>query len=94
MKKLLFWVLLANLNFAYAEQWWEAPTTTGGKIILTMQTADWCPKGFYIGYIETAKQDAIYGCWVASNDRIHMKFGDTVKVYDKDGWEYKTDGKK
>jgi RAB protein geranylgeranyltransferase component A len=91
-KAIIFCALLANT--AFAEEWWEAPTTTGGKIILTTQVAEWCPKGFYIGYIETSKQDAIYGCWVTSNDRIHLKFGDTVKVYDKEGWTYKTDGKK
>jgi hypothetical protein len=91
MKKLIFfWVLLANP--AFAEEWWETPTQAGGKIVLSVQTADWCPKGFYIAYIETSKQDAIYGCWYPVNDRIHVKYNDgTVKIYDKKGWVYKND---
>lgn len=87
------WVLVLFLcGSAHAEEWWEANTQAGGKIILTTQTADWCPKGFYIGYIETTKQDAFYGCWATSNERIHMRFKDgTIKVYDKEGWVYKSD---
>ena len=79
---------------AHAEEWWESPTTAGWKIVLTMQVADWCPKNFYIGYIETSKQDAIYGCWYPVNNRIHMKFNNGVsKIYDLEGWAYKTDKK-
>ncbi|CAB4157972.1 hypothetical protein UFOVP687_43 [uncultured Caudovirales phage] len=94
MKKLIFCVLLANPIFSQAEEWWEARTQAGGRIILTTQTADWCPKNFFIGYIETTKQDAVYGCWMVSNQRIHMKFNDgTIKIYDKEGWVYKNDNK-
>ena len=86
--------LLVVAGVAHAEDWVEAPTSAGGKIVLTRQTADWCPKGFLLGYVETSKQDVIYGCWAKSNDRIHMRFGDDImKVYDLEGWEYKTDGK-
>jgi hypothetical protein len=46
--------------------------------------------------IEAAQkqQDAIYGCWVVSNDRIHVRYRNgTVKIYDKEGWVYKNDNK-
>lgn len=94
MRKLIVCVLLANPIFSHAEEWWEARTQAGGRIILTTQTADWCPKNFFIGYIETTKQDAFYGCWMAANDRIHFKLKDgTIKIYDKEGWVYKNDNK-
>ena len=97
MKKLIFFLALLA-NPAFAEEWWEANTQAGGRIILTKQTADWCPKGFLIGYIETTKQDAIYGCWTYVNSRIHMKFNDgNIKIYDLDGWvmyrDWETDRK-
>lgn len=87
------WLLaLLICTSAYAEEWWETPTTKGGKIILTTQSADWCPKDTFIAYIETSKQDSIYGCWTVSNDRIHVRYnGGFTKVYDKEGWEYKND---
>jgi hypothetical protein len=93
MKKLIFFcVLLANP--AFAEEWWEASNQAGGKIVLTTQTADFCSKNSWIAYIETTKQDAIYGCWVVSNDRIHVRYRNgTVKIYDKEGWVYKNDNK-
>ncbi len=86
MRKLL--LLLAFISGAvHADEWWETDTTAGGKIIITMQTADWCPKGFFIGYLETSKQDAVYGCWALINQRIHMKYNNGVsKVYDLEGW--------
>lgn len=93
MKKLILCLLLAT-GVCQAEEWWETPTKAGGKIILTLQKADWCPQGFYIAYIETSHQDAIYGCWAGINDRIHVKWNDgNKKIYDKDGWEYKNDKK-
>ena len=93
MKKLIFFsVLLANP--AFAEEWWEAKTQAGGRIVLTTQAADWCGKNTLIAYIETTKQDSIYGCWTVSNDRIHVRYnGGTTKVYDKEGWVYKNDNK-
>lgn len=94
MKKIALTLVLAA-SFAQAEEWWETTTTTGGKIVLTTQTADWCGKGAWVAYIETTKQDSIYGCWVVANDRIHVRYNSGItKVYDKDGWDYKTDGKK
>jgi len=93
MKKLLAILLFASLP-ALADEWWEVPTQAGGKIVLTTQTADWCAKGFFIVYIETSKQDAVYGCWTTANDRIHVKFNDgNFKIYDKEGWVYRTDKK-
>lgn len=94
MKKLLL-SLLFVASCAHAESWWETPTEAGGKIILTMQSADWCPKGFYIAYIETSTQDAIYGCWYPVNDRIHVKWNNGWnKIYEKEGWLFKNDNKK
>lgn len=93
MKKLILCLLLAT-GVCQAEEWWETPTTKGGRIILTTQTADWCGKGTLVAYIETSKQDSIYGCWTVSNDRIHVRYnGGVTKVYDKEGWEYKNDQK-
>lgn len=94
MRKLFFFLALLA-NTAFAEEWWEATSEAGGKIVLTTQTANWCPKGFYIAYIETSNQDAIYGCWLAVNDRIHTKWNNgSIKIYNKEGWTYRTDGKK
>lgn len=91
MKNLLIALLICS-GYAQAEQWWETPTEAGGKIVLSTQTANWCPKGFYIAYIETTTQDAIYGCWYPVNDRIHVKWNNGVnKIYDKQGWLFKDD---
>jgi hypothetical protein len=91
MKRLLLPLLFISCA-ANAAEWWETPTKAGGKIVLTLERADWCGKNLYIAYIETSQQDAIYGCWTGVNDRIHVRFNDgTRKVYDKEGWEYKND---
>lgn len=94
MKKIALALILAA-GLVHAEEWWETPTTTGGKIILTIQTADWCAKGTWIAYLQTAQQDSLYGCWLVANDRIHVRYNSGfTKVYDKEGWIYKTDEKK
>ena len=91
MKKLLIALFLCS-GAVHAEQWWETPTEAGGKIVLSTQTANWCPKGFYIAYIETTTQDAIYGCWYPVNDRIHVKWNNGwTKIYDKNGWTFRDD---
>ncbi len=93
MRKLVFTLLLL-VGPAHAEEWFETPTKAGGRIVLTFQTADWCPKNFFIAYIETTQQDAVYGCWAGVNNRIHVRYNDgTRKIYDNEGWEYKNDKK-
>lgn len=93
MRKLVITLLLL-VGSAHAAEWWETPTKAGGKIVLTLEKADYCGKNLFVAYIETSQQDAIYGCWAGVNDRIHVRFNDgTRKVYDKEGWEYKNDQK-
>ena len=93
MKKLVFLGLFFT-SACFASEWWEAQTKAGGKIVLTLERADYCGKNLFVAYIETSQQDAIYGCWAGINDRIHVRYRDgTVKIYDKEGWEYKNDKK-
>ena len=93
MRKLIFFAFFLT-SACFASEWWEAKTQANGKIVLTLERADYCGKVLYVAYIETSQQDAIYGCWTGVNDRIHVRFNNGVtKIYDKEGWEYKNDKK-
>lgn len=86
MKK-TFIVLLLMSGFASAADYWTTPTQAGGRIVLTLEKADYCGNSLYVAYVEKTNQDVVYGCWSAINGKIHVRYNDgNRKVYEPDLW--------
>jgi hypothetical protein len=70
-KAIIFWVLLANLNFCYAEEWMETTNEAGGKILFIQTLCSGSTTGRMV--IATMRDgNTIHGCWWYFADMVHV----------------------
>jgi hypothetical protein len=70
-KAIIFWVLLANLTFAHAEEWMETVNEAGGKILFLSHL---CPDSTTGRKVIATMRDGgtVHGCWYFFADMVHV----------------------
>jgi hypothetical protein len=71
MKKLIFWLLLANPIFSYADEWMETVNEAGGKILFLSTLCTGSTTGRMV--IATMRDGGtVHGCWYFFADMVHV----------------------
>ncbi len=90
MKKLLLLLLIAPM--AQAEEWFEGPNQSGGKIVLLSYACDVRPEAKTLKRMYAAHSTGrtVWGCWNYWNDAVHVVYDDGESyTYDPNLFVYK-----